>query len=103
MEKLRDLATFLGQYFDLSKGIVDLRKRHNFFGKLASCGLFDALLTLLSFPDEKVQLTTCVRLCSSLYASFATDLKQSWPPSHGGDGNSDHDEGVHHFGCSERE
>lgn len=56
--RLRDLAMFLNQYFDLPKGIIDIRDRHTFFSRLASAGLFEALLALLAFPDEAIQLIT---------------------------------------------
>lgn len=58
VEQLRDMAMFLNQYFELPKGIIDIRERHVFFARLAASGLFDALLALLAFPDETIQLTT---------------------------------------------
>ena len=70
VERLRDMAMFLNQYFDLPKGVIDIRERHIFFVSLASCGLFDALLALLAFPDETVQLITYVVLVSSFFGAL---------------------------------
>mmetsp|Transcript_9453 Transcript_9453/g.38662 ORF Transcript_9453/g.38662 Transcript_9453/m.38662 type:complete len:793 (+) Transcript_9453:157-2535(+) len=58
VEKLRDLAQFLQHYFDLPKGVIELRQRYVFFSKMATNGLFESLHALLSFPDEELQQTT---------------------------------------------